>query len=218
MSMTIYLGNKNYSSWSLRPWLALKHTGAPFEEVVIPLDQPDTHSRILRHSPSGRVPALLDGDLLLWESIAMCEYLAERFPEARLWPEDRAARAHARAVSAEMHAGFATLRSTMPMNLRRPRAPVLQTDAVRTDVERIVDIWTECRRSAHGGEFLFGRFSIADAMFAPVVTRFHGYAVELPSVAQAYVDSVRAWPAMREWTDAALREAERVERYEPHTG
>jgi glutathione S-transferase len=209
---TIYIGNRGYSSWSLRPWLALKRTGAPFEEVVIPLDQPDSKANILRHSGSGRVPALRHGDMTLWESLAICEYLAELFPAARLWPEDREARAFARAVSNEMHAGFAELRQNLPMDLRR-RWPL--ADRMRragADVERVTAIWRECRArfGRHGaagpGEFLFGGFTIADAMFAPVTTRFLTYGVPLDPASQAYVEAVQGWPAMQEWTAAAKAE------------
>ena len=212
--LTIFLGNKTYSSWSLRPWLALHHVGVPFDEVVIRLDQPDTREQLLRHSPSGRVPALRDDGLILWESLAICEHLAERFPEAHLWPEDRAARARARAVSCEMHAGFAALRSAMPMNLQRPVAPVAYGEAAQADLDRIVALWSECRAAAPDGAFLFGRFSIADAMFAPVVTRFHTYAVQVPPVAAEYMTAIRATPGMLAWTAAAATENRRIEKYE----
>jgi len=210
--LTIYLGNKNYSSWSLRPWLALKQTGAPFEEVMIPLDQPDSIATLRRHSPSGRVPVLQHGALTIWESLAICEYLAEQFPAARLWPEEREARAHARAVSNEMHGGLADLRKYLPMDINR-RWPLGDRMAkARRDIERVAAIWRECRarfgsRGANGGgDFLFGGFTIADAMFAPVVTRFVTYSVPLDSVCSAYVAAVQRWPAMQDWTAAAKAE------------
>lgn len=206
-TFTIVLGNKAYSSWSLRPWLVLAHTGAAFEEVVIPLGQPDTKARILEHSPAGKVPVLKHGDLVVWDSLAIAEHLADTFPEARLWPEDPAARAVARSVSAEMHAGFASLRSTMPMNLKDKRPGEGRTAQTDADIGRIQDIWRDARaRFGADGPFLFGNFTIADAMFAPVVTRFETYAVELDPVCRAYADAVLDLPALRAWTEAALAE------------
>lgn len=210
--ITIVIGNKNYSSWSLRPWLALRQTGAAFEEVLIPLDQADSAETLRRRSPTGRVPVLRHGTLVVWESLAICEYLAERFPQARLWPADIAARAHARAVSNEMHAGFADLRRSMPMDIRHRWPLGSRFDRARKDIERVSALWRECRerfgKSAEdeGGEFLFGRFSIADAMYAPVATRFVTYGVPLDPVCAAYVKALQAWPAMQEWTAAAARE------------
>ena len=206
--LTIILGNKAYSSWSLRGWLLLKQTGAPFAEVVVPLDRPETHAQILRHSPSGRVPALRAGADTVWDSLAIAEYLNERFPGAGLWPEDAAARAFARAVSAEMHAGFAALRRQMPMDLRRsPGAPQTPGGQTGADVARILAIWKACRdRFAHDGDFLFGRFCAADAFYAPVVTRFITYGVPLEGRAKAYSDAVMSWPAMGEWIAAAKAE------------
>jgi glutathione S-transferase len=203
----IYLGNKNYSSWSMRPWLALKHTGAEFDEVVIPLYEPGSRATILGFSPSGRVPALRHGDHTVWGSLAICEYLAELFPAARLWPEDRARRAHARSVSAEMHAGFAALRQHLPMNIRSSFPGRGVTPEVQADINRIAAIWIQCRtRHAAGGPFLFGDFTIADAMYAPVVTRFRTYRVPLDEIAQAYADAVWALPAVQEWAVAAKNE------------
>jgi glutathione S-transferase len=204
---TLYIGNKNYSSWSLRPWLALKHTGAAFDEVMIPLDEPTTKATILRHSPSGRVPALLHGELTVWDSFAICEYLAELFPEAKLWPEAKDARAVARAAASEMHSGFAALRGHLPMNIRSSFPNRGVTPEVQADVNRITVLWRDCRkRFGAGGDFLFGAFSTADAMFAPVVTRFRTYKIELDEVAQAYTDAVVALPAMQEWATAARNE------------
>lgn len=205
--LTLILGNKAYSSWSLRPWLVLKHTGRPFAEVVIPLRQPDTRTRILEHSPAGKLPVLKHGDLTVWDSLAIAEHLAETFPDAGLWPEDPAARAVARAVSAEMHSGFQALRSSMPMDLKRKAPGEGMTEATAADIARITTLWADCRdRFGAGGPFLFGRFSIADAMFAPVVTRFDTYGVALDGAARAYADAVLALPAMREWTEAGRAE------------
>jgi glutathione S-transferase len=205
--ITIYLGNKNYSSWSLRPWLALKATGAAFDEVVIPLAEPTSRAEILRHSPSGKVPALKHGELTVWDSLAICEYLAETFPEAKLWPADKAARAIARTVAAEMHSGFAALRNHLPMNIRSSFPNRGVTPEVQADINRLTAIWRDCRkRFGGGGEFLFGHFTAADAMYAPVVSRFRTYRVELEEAAQAYCDAVWALPAMQEWATAARNE------------
>lgn len=210
-STTILLGNKAYSSWSLRGWLPLAQTGAGFEEVVVPLDQPDTRSRILEVSPSGRVPALQvtrDGrQWVICDSLAIAEFLAEQFPDAGLWPEEGEARSVARSVAAEMHAGFAALRAALPMDLRSRHPWVEPSQAVAADIERICEIWRACReRYGQGGAFLFGRFTAADAAYAPVVTRFVTYGVPLDSLCAAYRDAVAAWPAMMSWTRAAEAE------------
>lgn len=205
--LMLVIGNKAYSSWSLRPWLALMHTGQPFEEVVIPLRQPETKADILRHSPAGKVPVLRHGDLVIWDSLAIGEYLAETFPAAGLWPADPAVRAVARSISAEMHAGFAEVRRHMSMDLKRRRPGVGRTPEVEAEIARITQIWRDARgRFGGDGPFLFGAFSIADAMYAPVCTRFVTYAVSLDPVSQAYVDSVLALPAMQAWTAAAMDE------------
>ncbi len=205
--LCLYIGNRNYSSWSLRAWLVLRRTGAAFDEVVIPLDRPDTPDKLRAHSPSARVPVLIHGRTTVWESLAIAEYLAERFPTARLWPREPSARAMARAVSAEMHAGFPALRAHMPMDIRGRYPGVGRTSEVAADIARIVDLWTECRRRfGAGGEFLFGHFTIADAMYAPVVSRFLTYGVALEGEAAAYRDAVWRWPALREWVEAAARE------------
>lgn len=204
--LVLFVGNKNLSSWSLRPYLALAHVGVPFEEIVIRLDRPDTRARILDISPSGRVPALRDGALIVWDSLAICEHLAERFPAAKLWPEEVALRARARSVSAEMHSGFADLRREMPMNIvaRTPREP--GPDAAR-DIERVLAIWSEHRAlHAERGPFLFGPFTIADAMFAPVVTRFVTYGVPVAGAARDYMNAVLALPALRRWMADAAEE------------
>lgn len=217
-NITLIIANKTYSSWSLRAWLALKRTGAAFEEIVIPLDRPDTAEAINRHSPSGKVPALRHGDLVLWESSAIVEYCAESFPEAGLWPDDRKARAVARAVSAEMHAGFGNLRQHMPMNLRRRVPDRSRPPAVAADIARIQEIWRTIRgRFGVEGPFLFGSFSAADAMFAPVCTRFVTYGVPLDETAAAYVEAVMAWPDMQAWTAAALAEPWTIAKYEADT-
>ena len=207
--LTLVIGNKTYSSWSLRPWLALKQAGLSFAETVIPLRQPDTAARIAEHSPSGRVPSLIHNGLTVWDSLAICEYVAELAPEARLWPADRAARAVARAVSAEMHSGFVSLRSTMSMDLKRDRKGQGMTEATAADIARIQALWADARArfgKAAGGPFLFGAFTIADAMFAPVVTRLETYGVAVTPESRAYMDAVLALPAMRDWIAAAKDE------------
>lgn len=204
---TITLGNKCYSSWSLRGWLALKQTGASFDEIVIPLRQADSRARILATSPSGRVPVLRHGELTVWDSLAIGEYLAERFPDAGLWPSDPVARAIARAVVAEMHAGFVGLRRNLPMDLRCRHPGFALPPGVGDEVARIVALWHDCRsRFGRDGAFLFGRFTLADAAFAPVVTRFVTYDVALGGTAAAYRDAVLAWPDLIEWTQAARAE------------
>jgi len=211
-ALTLYIGNKNYSSWSLRPWLALRQTGAPFAEVLIPLSRPDSKAAILAQSPSGRVPVLCHGALRLWESLAICEYLAEIFPGAGLWPADRTARAVARAAATEIHAGFGTLRQQLPMDIRARRSTPHRVALAGDDIARVTALWRDCigrfgRSGAHGaGPFLFGAYCIADAMFAPVATRFHSYGVALDPVSAAYVAAQRDWPAMREWREAAEQE------------
>jgi glutathione S-transferase len=212
---TIYIGNKNYSSWSLRAWLMMKASGTPFEEVLIPLYMPTSRDEIIRHSPTGKVPALRHGEVTVWESLAIGEYLAERFPAARLWPADPAARAVARAVSTEMHAGFADLRRHLPMNLRSSFPGRGVTPEVQVDLNRIAALWRDCRtRFGAGGGYLFGHFTIADAMYAPVVSRLRTYKVELEEEAQAYADSLWAYPPLQEWAAAARHEPMVVEQFE----
>lgn len=214
--LTIYLGNKNYSSWSLRPWLALKRTTVDFDEVVIPLYQPGTRETILKYSPSGRLPALRHGSLLVWESLAICEYLAELFPTLELWPKDPEARALARAVSNEMHGGLQALRQALPMNIRSSFPGREITVEVQADINRVMALWRDCRtRFGEGnGDLLFGNFTIADAMFAPVVTRFRTYRIELEREAELYCDAVMALPAMQEWVTAARNEPMIIDVYE----
>ena len=212
---TLILGNKAYSSWSLRGWLLLKRSGATFEELVVPLDRPGFKAEILAHSPSGRVPALEAGALTVWDSLAIAEFLHERYPEAGLWPEDPAARAVARAVTAEMHAGFAELREHLPMDLKRaPMAPGgyhTGDGALAADIARIAEIWTGCHTrfgAVHpgNGRFLFGGFGAADAFYAPVATRLRSYGVALEGAAAAYRDALLAWPDLVAWTEAAQAE------------
>jgi glutathione S-transferase len=207
MGLHLIIGNKNYSSWSLRPWLGMKAVGIAFEETVISLEAKDFKERVLAVSGAGRVPVLIDGDVRVWESLAILEYLAEKFPAAGLWPKTADARAHARAVATEMHAGFLPLRRHLPMNVWRPVKARALDDGAAADVRRIDSIWSECRmRFGAGGPFLFGAFGAADAMYAPVVSRFHTYAVPVSEVAHAYMEAVMALPAWREWDAAARRE------------
>jgi len=207
MTLHLTIGNKNYSSWSFRPWIAMKVAGIPFDEEVISLDAEDFKLRVTRISGTGKVPALADGKVLVWESLAILEYLAEKFPNARLWPADPVARAHARAIAAEMHAGFVPLRRLLPMNMWRPVQKRELTPDVQSNVRRLEAMWTDCRtRYGAGGAFLFGAFGAADAMYAPVVSRFHTYSVEVGAPVQAYMDAVMALPAWGEWRAAALQE------------
>jgi glutathione S-transferase len=205
--LNLIIGNKNYSSWSLRPWLAMSMAGLEFDETLILLDTPDTKMQIAGHSKAGRVPILRHGKVTIWETLAILEYLAETFPEKNLWPPAKAARAMARAASNEMHAGFSSLRNACPMNLRRPPKPIALSDDIRADIARIEDIWRDCRQAyGKGGEFLFGSFCNADAMFAPVVTRFETYAIPVAKDSRAYMDTVLATSAFQKWKSAALKE------------
>ena len=207
MALTLVIGNKNYSSWSLRPWIAMRAAGIAFDEVVIPLYEPGSREEILKYSPAGKVPVLIDGDQHVWESLAILEYLAEKFPAADLWPKDALARAHARAVATEMHAGFQPLRKNCPMNLWLPPKKRSIPDEVAGDVARIDALWSQCRaRYGQGGLFLFGAFGAADAMYAPVVTRLHSYGFVVGEVSRRYMDAVMSLPAFVEWRAAALKE------------
>jgi glutathione S-transferase len=206
MTMTLVIGNKNYSSWSLRPWLALTHHKIAFDEVIIPIHTPETPAAIGKYSPAGKVPVLIDGDATIWESLAILEHLAEKFPGAKLWPTEFAARGHARAISSEMHGGFSALRVHCPMNLKRKKKRPL-TPEVEENVRRITEIWRDARaRFGAGGEFLFGAFSAADCMYAPVATRFVSYEVEVDPVSRAYIDSIYRLPAFQDWQMAGLGE------------
>ncbi len=207
MGLHLVIGNKNYSSWSFRPWLAMKVAGIAFDETVISLEAKDFKARVMAVSGAGKVPVLIAGETRIWESLAILEYVAEKFPAAALWPKDEGARAHARAIAAEMHAGFMPLRRLLPMNVWRPVKPRALDDGSKTDVARIETIWRDCRaRYGAAGPFLFGAFGAADAMYAPVVWRFHTYAVEVSDVARTYMGAMMALPAWREWRDAARRE------------
>ncbi len=215
--LTLIIGNKNYSSWSLRPWLLLRQTGIPFREVRVPLYEPGTREQIRAYSPSGKVPALVDSDMKVWESLAICEYLAERFPEKQLWPLDPKARALARAVAAEMHAGFGELRTHMLFNARKHLPGKGRTPAVLKDIERISDIWNACRTQfGASGPFLFGRFSVADAMYAPVALRFLTYAVPLDAVSAIYVETITSLRAVQEWLTDGRAETETIPALEPY--
>lgn len=210
--LKLYVGNKRYSSWSMRPWVALKSTGEPFAEEVIGLDRPDSSARIRRVNPAGRVPVLLDGDLTIWDSLAICEYLAERLPSAGLWPADAQARAVARSACAEMHSGFLALRNELPMRIYPPSQPVpdcTPSEAAEADIARITALFVELRqRFGSGGPYLFGRFSIADAFYAPVVVgRLAAYGVPLSGVVAEYSAALHAHPAVQAWVDDAHREA-----------
>lgn len=207
MVLRLIIGNKNYSSWSLRPWLAMTALGIPFEEELVPLDAPDFKERIWARSPAGKVPVLIDGEAVVWESSAILEHLAERFPEKGVWPSEPVARAHARSLATEMHNGFGALRSVAPMNLWRPVEARSFPEEALQDVRRITRRWGEARaRFGSGGDFLFGAFCAADAMYAPVATRLRTYAIEIDPVAAAYVEAIHAHPAFVAWKEAALKE------------
>lgn len=206
-TLTLVIGTKRYSSWSLRSWLAARMAGAEIREIEIVLRQPATKGDILDHSPSGKVPCLIHDGLVVWDSLAICEYLAEAFPEARLWPDQRRARAVARAVAAEMHSGFPTMRNLCPMDVCATTPLVEPAPDLIVELERLKTIWNDCRArfgaGEGGGPFLFGRFSIADAMYAPMVSRCTTFALPLDPVSAAYCATIRALPAMREWTERA---------------
>ena len=216
MTLTLVIGNKNYSSWSMRPWMALKGANIPFSEVVIPLYTNGTDKqRILDVTKSGKVPALVDGDVTVWDSLAIIEYLAERFPDAKLWPTDRAARAHARSISAEMHSGFMALRNECNMNIHRPVASKKLSEDAQSNIARIQQIWTDCR-ARYGGEgpYLFGGFTGADAMFAPVVHRFRIYDIANPPPVRDYMTMMLANAAFSKWTADALAETLIIAKFE----
>jgi glutathione S-transferase len=207
--MLLVVGNKNYSSWSLRAWLAMKVLGMRFRELRIPLYQPESRRELLHYSPAGKVPCLVDGETHVWDSLAILEYLAERNPA--LWPADAALRARARSISAEMHSGFPNLRQHMCMNIRKRHPGKGRRPEVLAEIARIVEIWSECR-----GPYLFGGFTAADAMYAPVVLRFRTYEVELPPVCRDYAQRVLALPALQEWMRDAERETEVLPQFEPY--
>ena len=216
---SLIIGSKNYSSWSLRGWLMARIAGIEFEEIVIPLDLPETQPTIRKHSPSGRLPVLLHRGLAIWESLAIGEYLNDLKPEAGLWPAATAARAHARSISCEILAGFAELRANMPMNIRASYPGRGLTSAVRADIERITGLWRDCRKRFAGAApkddgFLFGSICAADAMYAPVVTRLRTYGVTVDSDTDAYCKAILAHPPMKEWIDAAKNEPWLIQAYE----
>lgn len=210
MALQLVIGDKNYSSWSLRAALAVELSGAACDEVRVRLYQPDSRARLLSHSPTGKVPVLLTEHGPVWDSLAIAEYLAERFPEAQLWPQEVAARALARSLCAEMHSGFVALRSHLPMDLARDQALAEIPADAQADIQRICALWADCRaRFAGEGEFLFGRASLVDAFYAPVAARLRSYRVALPQVAADYVESIYQWPAFVRWYEAALQEVKR---------
>jgi len=224
MSMQLYIGNKNYSSWSMRPWVLLRQAEIPFEEVMLRFDAftPDSKfkTELARHSPAGRVPVLVDEGFAVWDTLAIAEYLAEKYPDRQLWPAERQARARARSVCAEMHAGFGALRSHFPMNIEASLPEVGQRvlrehPSVRADLDRLVNMWSELL-AAHGGPLLFGKFSIADAFFAPVVKRLVSYALPLPAAIAAYVERVQALPGVLGWSEGALAEHDFLDFEEPY--
>lgn len=215
--MKLLIGNKNYSSWSLRPWLLLEHAGIPFEEEVLSFNAEDFTARVKRYSPVGKVPVLVDGDVVVWDSLAIVEYVAEKHPEKQLWPAERAARAVARSICAEMHSSFQAMRSALVMNCQVRFEGVLLPVAARRDVRRILEMWADCRRRFGAeGPFLFGRFSAADAYYAPVTRRFITYGIELPEVARTYVETIDRLPAMQKWVAAARAENDFVAEDEPY--
>lgn len=213
-SYKLIIGNKNYSSWSMRPWVAMKAFGIPFEEVKINLGQPDTCNRIAQFTNAGRVPVLVAGEITIWDSLAICEYLAEQFPDKSMWPSDVEARAIARSICAEMHSGFSALRSAMWMNIRARFPGKGRTPEAQADISRVCEIWETCLERSGPHRFLFGEFSIADAYYAPVVMRFRTYGVWVPPMLQAYMDRVAAHSAVAQWMREALEEEARLEKYE----
>jgi glutathione S-transferase len=214
--LRLVIGNKNYSSWSMRPWVLMKAFGIPFKEINILLGQPDTSLQIAEYSASGRIPILLAGEITVWDSFAICEYLAEQFPEKALWPKDVAARAMARSICAEMHSGFAALRTAMPMNIRANFHGKGRTAGSQADIGRISEIWENCFSKFGHHHFLFGDFSIADAYYAPVVMRFRTYDVSLAPALQAYAERVAAHPAVSRWIEEAKNEVASIPDYDRH--
>lgn len=207
----LIIGNKNYSSWSLRPWIWMKQLGIEFDEIVIPLFQHDTNQKLGAYFSNNKVPVLIHNGFEVWDSLAICEYLAELHPEAGL-PADARARATMRSICAEMHSSFSSLRSEMPMNSRREPSPIILSDSCRADIDRVQNLWRHASKYSNGnGDYLFGEFSIAEAMFAPVVLRLHSYAVELEERAGRYVELMLKHPAMREWIAAGVAETEVIE-------
>ncbi|MBY0412114.1 MAG: glutathione S-transferase family protein [Burkholderiaceae bacterium] len=222
--LKLYIGNKNYSSWSMRPWVLLQEAGIAFEEVRVRFDSFEAGSQFKRTmdavSPTGKVPALVDGSLVVWDTLAIAEYIAETYPDKRLWPQDKAARAQARSVVAEMHSGFSALRSACPMNIEanlHETGALLWRDrpAVRADVQRLIDMWGDLLQT-HGGPMLFGHFTVADAFYAPVCMRLHSYGLPLPAPIAAYVERTRALPSVKTWIEQALAERDFLDFEEPY--
>jgi glutathione S-transferase len=212
--LKLVIANKLYSSWSLRPWMVLSAFDIPFEDIVIPLRQPDSRSRLLEYSPSGKLPALIDGDVTVWESLAIIEYLAEKFSDRAIWPRDSKARAHARAISNEMHGGFQPLRQGCAMHLGARFATPPLTDSLKSNIDRIEDIWSATRnRFGAGGPYLFGAFSAADAMYLPVVSRFETYQIPVREATRTYMDAMLAHPAFLDWRASALKEPWTIPEY-----
>lgn len=216
MSLALYIGNKSYSSWSMRPWMLLEAFRIPFAEVVIPLYAEGSKETILKTSPSGKVPALVDGDVTIWDSLSICEYVAENFPQHAIWPRDKAARALARSMSAEMHSSFQALRQLCPMVVHRPKASADFSADALADVARIESMWAASRAKwGQGGPFLFGAFSAADAMYAPIVLRFDNYRAPASADTRAYMEAIMATPAWKKWMAGAASETWRIPRFEP---
>jgi glutathione S-transferase len=215
MSLTLVIANKCYSSWSFRPWILMRHLGIPFDEIVVPLAEPTTHDRLAKHAPSAKAPCLHDGDLTVWDSASIIEYLAETFPELPVWPRDRRARAEARSLAAEMHAGFTELRALLPMNMRRKVQRLEPTPGARADVARLERAFARAReRFGASGDFLLGAFCAADAMFAPIVNRLHVYDVVVTPPTRTYMDRMMALPAWQEWSSSASVEPWIIAKYE----
>lgn len=213
-TLKLVIANKNYSSWSMRPWVLMTAFNIPFQEINVLLDRDDTAAQIAHYSASGRVPILLTGETEIWDSLAICEYLAEQFPEKRMWPEDVTARAIARSICAEMHAGFRDLRSAMWMNIRARFPGKGRTVGAQADIGRISEIWEDCLALSGPNDFLFGDFSIADAYFAPVATRFRTYDVSLGPLLDAYVERVLSYPPVAQWINAAVLETTHIAKYD----
>jgi glutathione S-transferase len=215
MALTLVLANKAYSSWSMRPWMVLKHFGIPFEDIVIPMNRPETRAEMLTHAPTGKCPSLHDGSVSVWDSLAIIEYLAETYPVFPIWPRGTGARAYARSLAAEMHSGFMALRRECPMNIRRPRRAIEVSEEALADVARIDEAFADARaRFSGAGKFLFGEFTAADAMFAPVVNRFDTYDLQVSEVTRAYMAAMKALPAWQAWERDAFAEPWRMEHYE----
>jgi glutathione S-transferase len=215
MSLRLAIVNKAYSSWSLRPWILMRHFEVPFDETVIAMARPETRAEILKFSPTGKCPALRDGDIVVWESLAIIEYLAEKFSELPIWPRDRAARALARSLANEMHGGFTALRNHCPTQFLRAPRRIALTPEVVADVARLEAAWREARtRFGAGGPFLFGEFCAADAMFAPVVNRFHTYEIPVSRETRAYIEAIMALPAWKAWIEGAKGEPWRIDHYD----